>query len=1369
MANNSKVKCLGVINGLKIKVCEIEVEVDVYVMPTKGEGYPIILGRPWLMAMQARQDWGTGMLELQPHKGAKKGKAIHIDLKDGKHESLDLETSMDEFRSSDYLTSKEESTRTDESDSSQAEITEVVLTNPTMVSSINVLQVEEGKLAKMLTKDLTQAERQAYLAMLDGYPKLFIDGYDQIARVSVVQHHINLKDGAKPMVQRLRRLGVVQQDALLSELAGRNYEVQCYNPCRPAADMQAKGRRKTATQRRQKGAGSKSQQNSWQTENLTADIREPNETLAPKKTVFSRLEQHEPSESHFGGTLLKETPRNQNVLKNDSNASISDFENPITGVRGLKPGVSVALEDDTEASEIAPSMLKLEADAGTSIVEGDRAAKEDVESCSSTQRSIFSEDSMKVTAGLSSKVPATDSVNIVFPKEEKGPSFENFQPEKSAPEDDADKETITQTFKKAQLEDKSRISVVTALSEKTALDGRKFFFYPEILKAGDEIELFFNRSASALSQEANLKVRGAYNDWKWRSFEVDLSLATIPGDWWACKLQVPKEAYRIDFVFHSGGSLYENNGNKDFSVPVENAMQKDDFEVFLIDEERKEFERIVAEKALEDKRIAEERRLAEKDAAEKADRLEALKHVNELREKTSRVLQRAVKHVEGLWYFEPFEFQGGDTVKLFYNRSNRNLASCTELWMHGGYNNWQDMVSVVGKLTFHSAEGGDWWTIDVDVPKQAFVLNWVLADGPPDAATLYDNNGYQDFHALVPRGVPNELHWREMEDRLFNKLQEDREKREEAARKKAKHTEEIKAQLKEKTKSILVKSRQHIFYTDPVDVQAGKEVTIFYNPSKTVLSGKPEVWMMASFNRWTHRCGPLPPAKMMPVFDTAVFKCSVKVPLDAYMMDFVFCESGKEGGGIFDNNLGKDYHVPVIGGTARESAMKIVHISVEMAPVAKVGGLGDVVTSLSRAVQELGHSVEVILPKYDCLKYDYIHNLQEKEQFYWGGTAIKVWNGTVEGLPVIFLEPENGIVWAGCVYGRRDDGHRFGFFCHAALEYLLRSGHRPDIIHCHDWSSAPVAWLFQEQYKQSNLANARVVFTIHNLEFGTALIGRAMAFTDKATTVSETYASEVSGNPAISAHRHKFSGIRNGIDLDIWDPYNDPFIPLSYTSENVVEGKKAAKKELQSRLGLSQTDRPLVGIITRLTAQKGIHLIKHAIWRTLDRGGQIVLLGSAPDPRIQSDFNSLANQLHTSRGDMARLCLHYDEPLSHLIYGGADFILIPSMFEPCGLTQLIAMRYGAIPVARKTGGLNDTVFDVDHDRDRAAYNGLEPNGFSFDGTDAAGVDYALNRALSAWYEARVWFNGLCKQVMEQDWSWNRPALDYMELYHNARK
>ncbi|KAB8097020.1 hypothetical protein EE612_025659, partial [Oryza sativa] len=425
-------------------------------------------------------------------------------------------------------------------------------------------------------------------------------------------------------------------------------------------------------------------------------------------------------------------------------------------------------------------------------------------------------------------------------------------------------------------------------------------------------------------------------------------------------------------------------------------------------------------------------------------------------------------------------------------------------------------------------------------------------------------------------------------------------------------------------------------------------------------------------------------------------------------------------------------------------------------------------TSLSRAVQDLGHNVEVILPKYDCLNLSNVKDLHYRQSFTWGNTEIKVWFGKVEDVPVYFLEPQNGMFWVGCVYGRNDES-RFGFFCHSALEFLRQNGSSPDIIHCHDWSSAPVAWLFKEQYAQNGLSNGRVVFTIHNLEFGAHHIGKAMARCDKATTVSYTYSREVSGHGAIAPHFSKFHGIRNGIDPDIWDPYSDNFIPVHYTSENVVEGKSAAKKALQQRLGLQQTDTPVVGIISRLTVQKGIHLIKHAIYRTLERNGQVVLLGSAPDHRIQGDFTNLASKLHGEYHGRVKLCLTYDEPLSHLIYAGADFIVVPSMFEPCGLTQLTAMRYGSIPIVRKTGGLYDTVFDVDDDKDRAREQGLEPNGFSFEGADSNGVDYALDRAITTWYDARDWFHSLCKRVMEQDWTWNRPALDYMELYHSARK
>ena len=182
---------------------------------------------------------------------------------------------------------------------------------------------------------------------------------------------------------------------------------------------------------------------------------------------------------------------------------------------------------------------------------------------------------------------------------------------------------------------------------------------------------------------------------------------------------------------------------------------------------------------------------------------------------------------------------------------------------------------------------------------------------------------------------------------------------------------------------------------------------------------------------------------------------------------------------------------------------------------------------------------------------------------------------------------------------------------------------------------------------------------------------------------------------------------------------------------------------------MNQDDRPLVACGSRRTSQKGIHLIKHAIWRVLERGGQFVLLGSAPDDRIQADFEHLASQVNNDHFGQVHLKLVYDEPLSHLIYAGADSILVPSMFEPCGLTQLIAMRFGCLPIVRKTGGLNDTVFDMDHDKDRAAWAGYEVNGFSFEGTDEGGCDYALDRALSAWYDGREWWNATAKRNMEQ--------------------
>jgi glycosyltransferase involved in cell wall biosynthesis len=217
----------------------------------------------------------------------------------------------------------------------------------------------------------------------------------------------------------------------------------------------------------------------------------------------------------------------------------------------------------------------------------------------------------------------------------------------------------------------------------------------------------------------------------------------------------------------------------------------------------------------------------------------------------------------------------------------------------------------------------------------------------------------------------------------------------------------------------------------------------------------------------------------------------------------------------------------------------------------------------------------------------------------------------------------------------------------------------------------PAYW---NNYHHNGLWKPKVVFTIHNMNYGQAKIGQASHHAQLTTTVSPSYAGEVSGHPAVNGNLHKFHGVRNGIDPELWDPETDQFLPFGYNAGNHEEGKRRARNALQERLGLEWgSDAPIVAVVSRLTGQKGLDLIKHSVGHAVMRGAQYVLLGSAPDPKVQGDFNALANQ---HRGPNCGFCFAFDEPLSHLVYAAADIILVPSMFEPCGLTQMISMRYG---------------------------------------------------------------------------------------------
>lgn len=745
-----------------------------------------------------------------------------------------------------------------------------------------------------------------------------------------------------------------------------------------------------------------------------------------------------------------------------------------------------------------------------------------------------------------------------------------------------------------------------------------------------------------------------------------------------------------------------------------------------------------------------------------------------------------------VWMIEPTIPVRGGKITVYYNAAATCLAGVKQygaITLNSGCNNWEEpeatvMKEVKGRFKVNGkpikAVKGSWWQkAEIEVPDSAFVMDMVFSDG----GHQYDNNNRADFHAAV-EGAEETLEnnrWQRAAE-LYYQLVEDRVIREE----KAKIRNERRAVLRKKSKAaaaeVTRKQREHVLYVDPPEPRAGQTVRVHYNPNNTNLATANEVYIIGGWNRWTH-AETIGPIKMEPSEQGGQHvSCEFTVPSDAFKMDFVFA-SKPNGKGIFDNNNRLDYHVPIKGGIdgttgeeVQEPPLHVVSISVEMAPIAKVGGLGDVVTSLARATKEEGHTVEVILPKYDTLDYSAIEGFTEVTGFSWGMTYNRVYHGLVEGVDTYFIDPENGMFQVGMIYGTDyleiplTDAERFGFFSKAALEFLLQSKRNPDIIHCHDWQTAPCAKSYWEDYNAFGLSNPRVVFTIHNLNYGADLIKEAMTYSQASTTVSRTYREEIATHGSIVDNLPKFHGVVNGIDPDIWDPANDDFLPRYYDETEVVAGKAAAREALCSYSNIPNKDQaPLVGIVTRLTSQKGVHLIRHGIMRALERGCQVILLGSAPDPEIQQDFDMMFHELKNRYHDYMCFHLYYNEPLSHLIYAGADMILVPSMFEPCGLSQLIAMRYGTVPVVRRTGGLNDTVFDYDIDHGKAEWEGMKPNGFSFDGTDDSAIDYALDRAISLAYDKPSEFRALQANCMTQDWSWNRPALEYIEIYHAARK
>lgn len=492
--------------------------------------------------------------------------------------------------------------------------------------------------------------------------------------------------------------------------------------------------------------------------------------------------------------------------------------------------------------------------------------------------------------------------------------------------------------------------------------------------------------------------------------------------------------------------------------------------------------------------------------------------------------------------------------------------------------------------------------------------------------------------------------------------------------------------------------------------------------------------------------------------------------------------------------------------------MYIVHIASELAPIAKVGGLGDVVYGLSKEQQKNGNRVEIILPKYDVLKYDSIKDFTLEMSDLWSfesGSSVHntVWKGEVDHLTTYFIEPHSQSYYfnRGHIYGSSDDIERFLYFSRAALEFLYKQGRKPDIIHIHDWPTAIVAPLIEYLYRDLGFQVGGVVLTIHNIQyqgkctpshltriglrgedfrsfdrmqdpenlFCLNILKGGLVYSDYVTTVSPRYREEIktkeggSGlDSVVRAYHSKIRGILNGIELETWNPAKDPHLPYPYPPnptfiDTVRKQKMENRKALFDKLHVQFTNTPLVSCVTRLTKQKAPHLIKSAIHYTLSKNGSFVLLGAANDPETQQEFNHLKDYYK----DNPRLYigLYFDESLAHLIYAASDAFIIPSLFEPCGLTQMIAMRYGAVPIARKTGGLADTVLDVDDPNIPSE----EKTGFSFETADEGGVHYALERVFKTFYHEPKQWESLIKNCLNKDFSWKKSAISYQKVYQLA--
>lgn len=467
--------------------------------------------------------------------------------------------------------------------------------------------------------------------------------------------------------------------------------------------------------------------------------------------------------------------------------------------------------------------------------------------------------------------------------------------------------------------------------------------------------------------------------------------------------------------------------------------------------------------------------------------------------------------------------------------------------------------------------------------------------------------------------------------------------------------------------------------------------------------------------------------------------------------------------------------------------MNILYAVSEAAPFIKTGGLADVAGSLPAALSEKGHDARVILPLYRRIEGKWREQMefvmQIDVQLAWRHQYCGLFKLLHQGVTYYFVDNEY-YFGRDSVYGDMDDGERFAFFSRAVVSLIPLLGWQPDIVNCNDWQTALIPI-----YLRSECSPVHTVFTIHNIEYqgryGTYtandvfglppelfdsgilrfdndinLMKGAIYQSDRVNTVSPTYAQELRDpffshglHRVIEDNAYKFCGIINGLDVERYDPWTDKYIARNYNALKPA-GKRDCKKALCRELGLDETDEsPIISCVSRLVGHKGFDLVSKAVEEIVGRGMRLVILGTG-----DSYFEGLFSDAERRFRGRVSANIMYSESRAMAIFSGSDMLLMPSRSEPCGLTQMIAMRYGTVPIVRAAGGLKDSV---------RPYGSEDANGFNFYEYSLRGMMGAIDYALSIWQDKKAW-RALMKKDMSEDLSWSLSADRYLELYNDAQ-